>query len=84
MSGNRNIAAIYVASDYTWMNDADVLPFHDECIANARLIAAAPDLLAACEAMFDERSETEDFLCWMDDREKQLRAAIAKARGEPS
>lgn len=44
-----------------------------ECRANARLIAAAPELLAACE-------EAAKFCpVYMQDR---LRAAIAKARGE--
>ena len=46
--------------------------------ANARLIAAAPDLLAACEVALDAML-AHDFgtlsLC------PQLRAAIAKARG---
>ncbi len=43
--------------------------------ANARLIAAAPDLLLACEAMIGWRpyADEEDF--------KRMRAAIAKARG---
>jgi hypothetical protein len=41
--------------------------------ANARLIAAAPDLLAACEEALDEDS---GLAC-----AGQLRAAIAKARG---
>lgn len=52
---------------------------HDQVTnaGNARLIAAAPDLLAACERALDE----------MDGRPRgpgaihQLRAAIAKAKG---
>lgn len=47
--------------------------------ANARLIAAAPDLLAACEAMLEYMSPN-------DHRRKQARcrmiAAVQKARGE--
>lgn len=63
-----------------------------EMIANARLIAAAPDLLVACERMMD------DVLTYHEDAERgeydrygvdiptatirALRAAITKARGE--
>lgn len=42
--------------------------------ANARLIAAAPDLLAACKAALDMGDEFE--------AEKMIRAAIAKAEGK--
>ena len=49
--------------------------------ANARLIAAAPDLLAACIAYRDAR-ETDDFDTTADRREALL-AAIAKATGSP-
>jgi len=45
--------------------------------ANARLIAAAPDLLAALEAVMDEWREGYGLRC-----EKQVRAAIAKATGQ--
>lgn len=50
--------------------------------ANARLIAAAPELLEACRS-------AEDFLATVEDDAAlaiydQLRAAIAKARGEQS
>lgn len=50
---------------------------------NARLISAAPDLLAACEAvaarcpMCAADLECQDDLCY------QVRAAVAKAKGEP-
>lgn len=53
----------------------------DEAEANARLIAAAPDLLAALEAVMATRTTP-----WRKDAMKanQLAiAAIAKARGEP-
>ena len=43
--------------------------------ANARLIAAAPDLLAACEAMLDDHTTNGE--AWL-----MLKAAIAKAKGE--
>lgn len=45
----------------------------EELRANARLIAAAPDLLEALQRIMAEDSED----CW-----QQARAAIAKARGE--
>jgi len=48
-----------------------------EVEANARLIAAAPDLLAALEAVMDEWREGYGLRC-----EKQVRAAIAKATGQ--
>lgn len=55
--------------------------------ANAHLIAAAPDLLEACQNMrglydtpVERRRRSEDPL--YDDAVSQLRAAIAKATGE--
>ena len=53
----------------------------DEAFANARLIAAAPDLLAALEAMLDECYDTErnDAIRLAV---RKARAAIAKAKGE--
>lgn len=48
----------------------------DVTIANARLIAAAPELLDACEACLARDDIADDELGVM------LRAAIAKARGE--
>jgi hypothetical protein len=48
--------------------------------ANARLIAAAPDLLAACEAVFKAH---DTFLAELSESlEEQLSAAIKKARDE--
>ncbi len=56
-------------------------PSHDgsvgNAIANARLIAAAPDLLAACELLLGRLDEDEDQNAkWIGDT---ARAAIAKA-----
>jgi hypothetical protein len=62
-------------------NGPDELDVIEENKANAQLIAAAPDLLAACEALLAERPETAGFMAWMNDREDQVRAAVAKARG---
>lgn len=53
---------------------------------DARLIAAAPDLLAACELWDKGFTEGEDFtpeqfLKWVNDNRRAARAAIAKAKG---
>lgn len=37
--------------------------------------------LTACEALMGERPETENFMVWLDARQQQILAAIAKARG---
>ncbi len=60
------------------------LPLRDEeDLANARLIAAAPDLLAACKKMVklyypgkDEQQSPGDYI-------KEVDAAIAKAEMQP-
>jgi hypothetical protein len=48
--------------------------------ANARLIAAAPDLLAACEEMAAQLGGGNDYTKWEDAKAKLL-VAIAKAQG---
>lgn len=56
--------------------------------ANARLIAAAPELLEALESLFDDYkqlADSGDCGCWLlEDQEvgKKALAVIAKARGE--
>jgi hypothetical protein len=50
-------------------------------IANAHLIAAAPEMLAACEAMAAQLGGGNNFTQW-EEAKAQLLAAIAKARGE--
>jgi len=56
-----------------------------ECSANARLIAAAPDLLAALkdwqELRDSEGDDGRDVVEWIERVERQMRAAIAKAEG---
>ncbi len=53
----------------------------DPSEANARLIAAAPDLLAACEAL--ARSfDAVTYAAWTPEMHAAV-AAIAKAKGEP-
>lgn len=49
-----------------------------KALANARLIAAAPDLLEALESFPGFLCGTESGDAWIE----QMRAAIAKARGE--
>ena len=50
-----------------------------EVFANARLISAAPDLLEACESLFDAMGEPLAFLPAV--QFELLRAAISKATG---
>ncbi len=52
---------------------------HDEQVANARLIAAAPELLDALEKLLHETDEGTQ-LCAREFAE-QAKAAIAKAKG---
>lgn len=61
--------------------DEDVPQDDDERLANARLIAAAPDLLSACKRavhLYDHDDATS-VLEWVNSPE--FRAAIAKAEG---
>jgi len=55
-----------------------------EQTANARIIAAAPDLLAAAErvARLMEWKDTPSSMVEIDAVKAQLRSAIARARGE--
>lgn len=60
----------------------------EECVANARLIAAAPDLLAACQRLaaayvqlWQDATDEEYGEC-TDSELVAARAAIAKATGE--
>lgn len=48
--------------------------------ADADLIAAAPDLLAACEEMAAQLGSGDDYTKW-EDAKAHLLAAIAKAKG---
>lgn len=53
----------------------------EEMAANARLIAAAPDLLAALEAILPMFDNDSPLLTVYDAEIKQARAAIDKAKG---
>lgn len=62
-----------------WIDDAPVPDFNAGQEANARLIAAAPELLAACKLAFDQTCSVGRPKDW-----EQLRAAIVKATGGAS
>ena len=54
----------------------------DEDLPNARLIAAAPELLASLQIMVDRFIDTEgSFGAWENEAIEVARAAIAKATG---
>ena len=62
---------------------ARIAPKREECEANARLIAAAPDLLKALDRAVQDidsgwADEAEKRFPWLED----ARAASAKAKGE--
>jgi hypothetical protein len=59
---------------YTHGIDAETLE------REAHLVAAAPDMLAACEAMAAQLGRGDDYTKW-EDAKAQLLAAIAKAKG---
>lgn len=68
------IAAVHHDDEDTRLPDAQFIG-EDEQKANARLIAAAPEMLAALHGIFtDWDGEPEDML--------EVRAAIAKAEGK--
>lgn len=84
MSGSRGLSPEYRGhgvgpdgKDYVVVvpyNDKD----HAECIANARLIGAAPDLLAACKALYATHKQGKGQCCSAADMAID---AIAKAEG---
>ncbi len=66
-----------------WDPNTEIDP--DAQTANGRLIAAAPDLLAACEVMVRRcrgRMADPRYPAWHDGCCDEARDAIAKARGE--
>ena len=66
----------YIKAGVYWI--AEICGGTGQDTENAHLIAAAPDLLAACEAALAGLEET----IHMRQQREQLKAAIAKARGE--
>lgn len=73
--GQLNHACIY--ADYPSSSE------HAECLANASLIAAAPDLLAALIEYMRVCPADEDMTPAFQAATNAARAAIAKAHGEP-
>ncbi len=85
---HRWIADCYQLSIVT--QESGNIPNHEQAEANARLIAAAPELLAACKAALERLSfaapevqpASRPALFIDQSTYKQLRAAIAKAEKE--
>jgi len=65
-----------------------VFGLDERCQANAALIAAAPDLLAACEALKEAytKAEESESIDWqdLDDAAEKACEALKKAKGDPS
>lgn len=76
--GGRMIAHITLAPKPAGISDGEWSAYYVEVEANARLIGAAPELLAALTKMVDasQYDEPEKFLAALSESE----AAIAKAR----
>lgn len=66
----------------SWVTVARAYPDAKEQDANARLIAAAPELLAACEAALRYLDYTDPMGVESQEEQDLLDAAIRKARGE--
>lgn len=66
---------------YLMLASTDCDPHPDRSVANARLIAAAPELLAACEAMIAADFGAAEWTPGMDVLARDMRAAVAKAVG---
>jgi hypothetical protein len=62
------------------LDDAPVQDYNSEQWANARLIAAAPDLYEACDLAFELMESLPHSV--MPDQVELVRNALAKARGE--
>lgn len=84
--GDESIVAHYYANDKNFIDGVGTVPDLEDARANARLIAAAPDLLAACEyaaqtiaagAPNDDGPIAQHFSEAFD----RLRSAIARAEG---
>jgi hypothetical protein len=69
--------------DTVLVADCDVDNFVDVCEGNARLIAAAPDLLEACKKAISVIAQGQSDFWWsrIADLEVNLAVAIAKAEG---
>ena len=56
----------------------------EDALANGRLIAAAPDMLAVLKAIFPTPEDGYHRLQFSSEAEREARAAIAKAEGKSS
>ena len=74
VAGDKPLAAVHKG----WCGE-DVTGYPVK--ANTQLMAAAPDLLEACQTLVDLPG-TEDWLFTLEKAVDQARAAIAKATGE--
>lgn len=80
----------WTIAETSHIHDGDLGKAEDIHLANMRLIAAAPDLLAACEASLALLTKYGEgrFACAAFESERklihQLRAAITKAKGRPA
>ena len=82
--GNVRITEWFVRRDGDSMaiaNDITDPETEEISEANARLIAAAPDLLEACQQWISERDNPSPCLVMKQQAEKKIRAAISKAKG---
>lgn len=72
----------------THLSCADLVPEREQQAANIRLIAAAPDLLEACELALKALTDSENASLTLGAyalvalAQEKLRAAISKAKGE--
>ncbi|WJZ70033.1 EaD/Ea22-like family protein [Pantoea phage PA-1] len=71
----------YIAEVHDFREECEIFkPVHPESAANANLIAAAPELLEALQAvLFDVMANRAAI---NDDRIEEIRAAISKALGQ--
>lgn len=84
--GHVGTDALWIGPDYNKLPvahvDHDMEYARENSRANARLIAAAPDLLAAAERALNYITNTEGEMGETLESGDMLRAAIAKARGD--
>lgn len=82
---NPDHRLVLAAGEHAGLDVASVRPWMTHGEANARLIAAAPELLAALEARESACADRGDHhrpLPTQHDARRLARAAIAKARGK--